>query len=428
MKLTLPYGTTTVEVEIPAKNLISVSPPNDLPPSEDINEAFRNALGNPIGTPPLEKMVKKGDTVAIVIDDITRPTPSRLILERLLKPILARGVRKEDIVILVALGLHRPLTEREIRGLTGDDIFEQYRVLNHEPWNREAMTYLGKSKSGNNIWINSILAEADVKILTGLVRPHPVFGYTGGRKSILPGISDGETVLYNHRAEWHLFDPNCDNLVIENNPAHLDALDIAKRVGVNFIVNVVLNRKKEIVKVVAGDVEQAWREGVSIVDQMSLWEISERADIIVSTPGGYPSDQNLYQSLAVPTRKNPVFRDGATIITATRCEDGVGEERMYEILSKAKRLEDIVESVDQGKITDYELASYAYAYFMLKHKLSYIAVTDGVSKKDLSAMFIESADSVQEAVDEAFRRQGKDARVLVIPDSKNIIPRLGRET
>jgi len=303
MKLTLPYGTETIEVEIPKENLISVTPPSDLPKSKNIDEAFRNALAKPIGTPPLEKMVKKGDKIVIVIDDITRPTPSRLILEWLLKIILSQGVRKADITILVALGLHRPLTETEIRGLTGDDIFEQYRVLNHEPWNREAMTYLGQSKSGNNIWINSILAEADVKILTGLVRPHPVFGYTGGRKSILPGISDGETVLYNHRAEWHLFNTNCDNLIIEDNPAHLDALDIARRVGVDFIVNVVLNRKKEIVKVVAGDVELAWLEGVSIVDRMSLWEISEKADIIISTPGGYPSDQNLYQSLAPNAQK-----------------------------------------------------------------------------------------------------------------------------
>ncbi len=424
MKFNLPYGSGTLDLEIPSENLITVTPPNDLPGLTNYDEAFEAAFANPIGTSLLKDIVKRGNKVVIVVDDITRPTPSELILKWILKDILAQGISAEDVTILVALGLHRSLTEKEIRVLIGDTIFEQYRVLNHEPWNREAMTYLGKSKSGNNIWINKFLAEADVKILTGLIRPHPVFGYTGGRKSVLPGVSDGETVLYNHRAEWHLHDTNCDNLIIKDNPAHLDALDIAKRVGIDFIVNVVLNRKKEIAKIVAGDVEKAWMEGVSIVDGMSLWKISEKADILISSPGGYPSDQNLYQSLAVPTRKNPVFNDGATIITAAFCEDGIGENRMFKILSAAKRLNDIVENIDKEQITNYELASYAYAYFMLKHKLSYIAVTDGVSKKELKDMFIESADSIQEAVSEAFRRQGKDARVLVLTDSKNVIPKL----
>jgi len=424
MKLTLPYGTETLELEIPSENLISVTPPDDLPRLKNYDEAFEDAFANPIGTPLLKDIVKNGGKVVIVIDDITRPTPSELILQWILKIVLAQGIRKEDVTILVALGLHRSLTEKEIRGLVGDEIFDQYRVVNHEPWNRDAMTYLGKSKSGNNIWVNSILAQADVKILTGLVRTHPVFGYTGGRKSVLPGISDGETVLYNHRAEWHLFNTNCDNLTIKDNPAHADALDIARRVGIDYIVNVVLNRKKEIAKVVTGDVEQAWLEGVSIVNRMSLWEISEKADILISSPGGYPSDQNLYQSLAVPTRKNPVFKDGATIITATRCIDGVGEARMQKILSEANNLSEVVGNIEQGEITDYELASFAYAYYMKKYNLSYLVVTDGVSKKELTEMFIESAASIQDAVDEAFRIQGKDARVLVVSDSKNIVPRL----
>jgi len=424
VKISLPYGVDMLEAEISTDNLILDVPPDDLPGLTYEKEAFKEALSCPIGTPPLMDLVKKGGKAVIVVDDITRPTPTKKILRWILTYLSRGGISKEDITILVALGLHRPLSREEMRKQFGDTVVEQYRVVNHDPWSRQAMTYLGKSKSGNKIWLNSILAEADVKILTGLIRPHPVFGYTGGRKSILPGVSDSETVLYNHRAEWHAHEVNCDNLVLEDNPAHLDALDIAKKVGVDFIVNVVLNQKKEIAKVIAGDLEKAWLEGVAIVKKMSLWEVSERADILISSPGGHPNDMNLYQSIAIPTRKRPVFKEGATIIVTAQCPDGIGNSRMFKLLTEAHELHDVVKNSQQRRIIDYELASYAYAYFMKKYNLSYIALIEGVSKKDLKNMFIESAASLQEAVDRAFQIQGANARVLVLPNSKNIIPRI----
>jgi nickel-dependent lactate racemase len=157
---------------------------------------------------------------------------------------------------------------------------------------------------------------------------------------------------------------------------------------------------------------------------MSLWELSEQADILISSPGGYPNDLNLYQSIAIPTRKRPVFKERATIIVVARCQDGIGSSRMYRRLAEAEKLQAVVESGQRASFLDYEPVSYAYAYYLEKYKLSYIVVTEGVSRQDLKSMSVVSTDSLQRAVDTAFERQGPGARVLVLPDSKNIVPRL----
>lgn len=427
-KIFLPYGKGKIEVNIPKANLIGIAQCKQLPKLKDELGAINYALDHPINSPRLEQIVMPGEKVCIVVDDTTRPTPTYKLLPPLLNRLNSVGVRKNDIRIIIATGMHRPATSEEFKLLLGSDIVNNYQVVSHDSSIKKEMVYIGRSKSGNSIWINQNVINCDFKILVGYVRPHPIFGYTGGRKSIVPGVADEQTNKYNHRPEWVCRNPYCDYLNLTNNPSHEDAVDIARRVNADFILNVVLNEKKEIAKVVAGELIEAWLEAVKIVKQSVLFEVNELADVVISSPGNYPDDINLYQALpyAIVSRKQPIFKKGALMILIARCQDGLGSEQAFKVLKEAKDFSEVVNKLEKYGIKKDEHAAYAFAYFSLLHKINTMVFTEGVDDAILKELKVEPVKSLQSSIEQALQIHGTMARILVVPNSKNIIVKLRR--
>lgn len=422
----LPYGKSKIGVSIPKANLINIALGRKLPGIVDELSAIHYALDNPINSPILEKILLPGNKVCIIVDDATRPTPTYKLLPPLLGRLSSIGVKKSEIKIIIATGMHRPATSHELEFLLGSSIVTQYQVINHNYSNKKEMLYVGKSKSGNSIWINKHVINSDFKILLGYVRPHPIFGFTGGRKSIVPGVADEETNQFNHRPEWVCHNPYCDYLNLTNNPSHEDAVDIAKRINANFILNVVLNEKKEIVKVVAGDLIEAWLEAVKVVEKSVLFEVDELADIVISSPGNYPDDVNLYQALpyAIVSRKKPVFKKGATMILVAKCQDGLGSLQGFKLLEESEDFPEVIDKVKKFGIRKDEHFAYAFAYFSLLHKVDTMVLSEGVGFETLKKIKVHPIKTLQSSLEKAFKIHGNRARILVVPKSKNVVVRL----
>jgi nickel-dependent lactate racemase len=425
-EIVFPYGKSSIPINIPTKNLIGVARSTQLAGLRDENAAINDALNHPINSLCLEQMISPGNKVCIIVDDITRPTPTSKLLPPLLERLHSCGLESNDITIIIATGMHSPATFQEMRLIIGPEISENYNVISHNAANKEEMVYVGKSKSGNSIWINRHVIESDLKILIGYVRPHPIFGYTGGRKSIVPGVADEETNKYNHRPEWVCHNPYCDYLNLENNPSHEDAVDIARRVKVDFILNVVLNEKKELVKVVAGELVDAWLEATEVVKRAAIFEINELADIVISSPGPYPDDINLYQALpyAIASRKHPVFKNGATMLLVAQCREGLGNEHTFDILQETEDFLQVIERLEKRGIKRDEHSMYAFAYFSLRYDIKTMAHTEGITKQTLKRLKIAPVVNLNQTIANLLRIYGPNARILAIPNSKNVIVRL----
>jgi nickel-dependent lactate racemase len=422
-EIVFPYGKSSIRINIPTRNLIGVARSKQLPGLRDEDAAIKDALDHPINSLCLEQMVSPGKKVCIIVDDITRATPTAKLLPPVLERLHSRGLSKDDIKIIIATGMHAPATFQEKRLIVGAEISENYNVISHDAANKEEMVYVGQSKSGNSIWINRHVIESDYKILIGYVRPHPIFGFTGGRKSIVPGVADEQTNKYNHRPEWVCRNPNCDYLNLEDNPSHEDAVDIARRVKVDFIVNVVLNEKKELVKVVAGELVDAWREATALVKRAAIFEVDELADIVISSPGPYPDDINLYQALpyAIASRKHPVFKKGATMLLVARCQEGLGNEHTFDVLRETENFAQVITRLEKQGIKRDEHFTYAFAYFSLLHNVRTMVYTEGITEQTLRSLKIAPAVNFTKTIENLLRAYGSNARILVIPNSKNVI-------
>ncbi|MFQ6078351.1 MAG: nickel-dependent lactate racemase, partial [Thermodesulfobacteriota bacterium] len=292
--VSLPYGTGEILVRIPGKNYLKTIIPGYLPGVEDEREGILCALERPIGTPPLREIAKKGMKTIIVVNDVTRPTPTYKLLPPLLQELEACGIPDRDIFMLVATGTHRDNRSDELEHLLGKEILSGFRVINHHCQEREGMVDLGSTSQGIPIIINRLFYEADLKILTGSIEPHQSAGYSGGRKSLLPGLASLEVLRLHHSYQMRSPDPAMG--WVEGNGFHLAALEAAKQAGTNFILNVVQNHNREIIRAVAGDVERAWSAGVEVSREAYEVEAPGDVDIVIASPGGHPRDINLYQS------------------------------------------------------------------------------------------------------------------------------------
>jgi len=261
----LPYGKTEVCARIPIENFLGTIEPKDQPGTPDPTAEVKRALNQPIGSPKLTQIAKPGAKVAIVVDDVTRPAPSKIMLPPLLEELSLAGVKDEDITIIFGCGTHRAVTKEEAVMLLGEEIVSRYDVISHD-CNAQDNVYVGTTKRhGTKVYLNRVFAEADVKILTGDVSLHYYAGFGGGRKSVLPGVSGLETIRHNHAMLLH---PKARTGNLDGNPVHEDMTEAARLAKVDFILNVVQNKKGEIVKAFAGDLEQAFYEGVKLVEAM----------------------------------------------------------------------------------------------------------------------------------------------------------------
>jgi lactate racemase len=423
MQVRLDYGKTGLNVELPDANLIGVLGLTPAPALPDPTSATEAALAAPIGTAPLADLARGRRNAVIVLCDITRPVPNTTLLPPVLRTLETAGIAPEDITLLIATGTHRPNLGAELEALVGADIAVHYRVVNHECKKREAQTYLGVSPNGVPVYLDAVYCAADLKITIGLIEPHFMAGYSGGRKLIMPGLADMETVQ-----NWHcprfLESPLATNGIVEGNPVHAESLAIARMMPPDMILDVTLDESNRITGVFAGELEQAWLAGVAFAAQHVRSRAPQPADIVVTSCAGYPLDATFYQAVKGMVGALPAVKPHGTVIIAAACSEGLGSPDFANALLEIDDLGAFVEHISQPGVfvpEEWEIEELAKA---ARHADIY-CVTDGIPAETLAQCFVTPAATVEAAVASALQKHGPDATVVAIPRGPYVIPYTG---
>lgn len=415
MEIWLPYGKTEVCARIPTRNLLGTIEPKEMSGSSNPQAEIERALKKPIGTKRLSEIAKSGDKVAITVDDATRATPSHLMVPLILDELNSAGVKDEDVTVIFARGTHRSVKREEMKRIVGEEVLGRVKAMNHDPKSKDQVG-LGTTSFGTEVYVNKVFAEADVKILTGDVGLHYYAGYGGGRKSVLPGVSSAQTIQKNHAMLLH---SKARTGVLEGNPVHEDMVEAAKLAKVDFILNVVMNSQREVVKAFAGDLEQAFYEGVKLVDDMYKVPIERRAEIVVLSSGGHPFDITLFHAYSgVDNALNVVKRRGVIILLA-ECPEGHGQEVFYEWMVKFKDLKRIERELKRRFILGGHKAYYIMKALQRVHIILVSTMPDYYA---VDVFNLKTARAVNDALRQAFEIAGKNAKVWVMPHGNATLP------
>jgi lactate racemase len=420
MRIHLDYGKTGLDVNLPDDRIVGPLDIRPAAPLSDPEAAIAAALANPIGGRPLAQLAQGRKNACIVVCDITRPVPNKLILPPMLKTLHEQGIRREDVSILVATGLHRPNEGAELDELVGPEIARNYRCLNHHGKRREEHTFLGTTANGVPAWIDSRYIQADLKITSGLIEPHLMAGYSGGRKVICPGIAGLETVKVWHGPRF-LEHPKADCGIVAGNPVHEENTRIALLAGCDFIVNVCLDGQRRILWVGAGDMIKAWEEGVRFVESVVKAPVSEPVDVVVTSCAGYPLDTTWYQAVKGLTGVLPIVKQGGTIVLAASLTEGLGSPEFQQVMKENPDLNAFKKRIlgeDYWVMDQWQLEEFAKVVARCKVKV----VTKGLSADVLRGCHVESAASVEDAVADSLAEYGPAARVAVIPKGPYVLP------
>lgn len=418
-KISVPYGRTVQEAFISDDielQVIDVDVPKMTTPVEQL---LKEAMDNPIGSDRVEKLVKKDDSIVIVVNDHTRPGPNQAIVRELVTRLTDAGVPDRNIRFIIATGSHRASTDAEVANIIGEEYKKKHQVIMHDCTDRESMAYLGTTASGMPLYVNKAVAECSFVITTGLIAPHHAAGYSGGRKSIVPGVAGLDTLRIHHSLPIRPFEPAMG--FIYGNPFHDAALEAAKKVNVRFIINAIQDPHKQNIAFVAGELEQAHAKGVEICKNVSEVEIHGLADIVITSPGGYPRDSNLYQAQKALSVAEPLGKPNCTYILNANAEDGIGEGVFRDWLVEASTPQEVVE---RFRVEGYNVGSnkaFMYARAMTKGRV--IIVSENVKEKDLNEMMLEWAPNLQAAIEKACIGKVPE-KIIVLPRAVNIIPRV----
>lgn len=420
MRVKLDYGRTGLEVELPDDRVVGPLAIKPAPPLENPESLLRELLDRPIGSPPLAQLAKGKKSACVVICDITRPVPNRLLLPPILETIESAGVPRDGITILIATGMHRPNEGDELIELVGADIAGNYRCENHRGKVLEEHTYLGTTPRGVPAWIDARYVDADLKITTGLIEPHLMAGYSGGRKLVCPGIAALETVKVWHGPDL-LEHPKADCGILEGNPVHEENTRIARMAGCDFIVNVTLDAARRVTSIVAGDMEAAFLHGVEFIRNVVRAEVPAECDVVVTSSAGYPLDTTFYQAVKGLTGALPIVKQGGTIVIAASLSEGIGSPEFQRLFRENDSLETFMRRIlgkDYFVMDQWQLEELAKVCRKARVKF----VSDGLSAETLNSLFVESAPSVEKAVADSLAEYGPEARVAVIPKGPYVLP------
>lgn len=416
------YGRGELAVSLPETIETRVLHLNPLPPLENEVAAIQNALENPLGTPPLCELARGKKDACIVICDVTRPVPNEKILAPMLEELHRAGLTKENITILVATGLHRPNWGEELEEMVGAQIMRDYRIENHDARDQNAMTDLGEIEFGDGqkarVALNSHYVRADLKITTGLIEPHFMAGYSGGRKVVCPGVASASTILQFHAPPMIAHSQSRAG-ILENNPIHAMSRAVAGKVGMDFLCNVTLSESRQITGVFAGDLDKAHQMGIAHVDKQTKIGC-EPTDIVVTTAAGYPLDTTFYQTIKGMVGALPALKKGGSLIIAASLSEGIGgpefSQMCFALKSRDRFLRRIASSpveIDQWQLQELMLAlEYADEIFI---------VSDGLKSDVLKQFLVSPMPSVEAALEIAFAKHG-DGPVTLIPEGPYVTP------
>lgn len=419
MRCRLEYGRDGLEIDLPDARVVRSLAYKQATPLPDPDGALRAVLQEPSGTAPLAQLARGRRNACIAVCDITRPVPNALILRPLLETLEEAGIPRDEILILIATGLHRPNEGDELVEILGSEVAANYRVENHHGQVLAEHTQLGQTPRGVPVWIDSRYVSADLKITVGLIEPHLMAGYSGGRKLICPGLAALETVKVWHSPRF-LEHPRADCGILEGNPVHEENTWIGRRAGCDFIVNVVLDDHRRPLKFVAGDMEAAFLEGVAFVRNVVTDQVSQPVDVVVTSSAGYPLDTTFYQSIKGLTGALPIVKQGGTIIIAASLTEGIGSPQFQQLFRENDSLESFVERIhgsDYFVMDQWQLEELA----KVRRRARVRYVSDGLPADVLNGLFVESAASVETAVAEALAQYGPEATIAVIPKGPYVL-------
>jgi len=418
-KIKLPYGRTHINADLSVFENTNVLEQAQYIPKFTESDEVRNALQNPIGEQSLSELSRGKKRVLLITNDMTRPMPSKITIPALIEEI-RRGNSGAEITILIASGLHRAMTEAELIEKMGADVVANNRVIVHNAYDTDSLAYFGELSTGNPLWLNNELLCADLVVSEGFIEAHWLAGYSGGRKSILPGIAGADTVMRNHCPK-HVDDTATRPGNLQNNLAHCEFIEAAEKAKLAFILNVVLDKDKKIIKAFAGHPFSAHEAGCRFVNRL-MSVPCEPADITIVTNSGYPLDLNLYQSCKGMNTASFATKEGGVIILCTACEEGVGHGGFAEVMNMKMAPNAVLEKLHSGEIKIYDQwGAQVILNVVVKYK---VIVVTSIEKDIIEGMGMMYAENIEQAIDMAAAIVGHEPVINVIPEGPIIIPNM----
>ncbi len=412
----LAYGRSGLRIALPYH--ADVVEPQFQPGLPDEAGAVCSALYHPTGAKALAALARPGSKVTVVHSDITRSTPNRRILPVVLQELEGAGVRREDITLICALGTHKEHSPAEMEALLGPEILGSYRCIQHTPRNPDNMVSLGESSFGHPMEIHKALFESDLNVLTGFIEPHFFAGFSGGPKGVLPGLASEETVLGNHDLKM-IGDPNSTWGITHGNPIWEEMLEAARKIEHTFLLNVALNRDKQVTGVFAGDLVEAHRQGCEFVRSNAMVKVDAPYDVVITTNSGYPLDQNLYQCVKGMSAAAQIVRPGGAILMAAACEDGRPEGSAYAaLLERAGSVQGLREIMAQPGFRcpdQWQVQVQA----MVQEKADVYMYSEYLTPETIRKALFRPIEDLTAALEELPGKYGE--RVCVLPEGPQVI-------
>lgn len=419
MQVDLAYGRHGLMIEVP--DGATVLRPKEVPGVPDEAEAIRSALRKPIQSAPLRACVHPEDTVVIVFSDLTRPMPNRRVLPVLLEELA--HVPREHILLLNATGTHRAQTREELIEMLGEEIVERYRIAQHNAFDTASLVDIGLTSFGHRVLINRLYLSAKVRILTGFIEPHIFAGFSGGPKAILPGVAGLETIMDNHSFAM-LSDPRATWGITEGNPVWEEMLEVARMARPSFLLNVTINRRREITGVFAGEMETAHAQGVAFGREVAMVGVKEPFDIVITTNSGYPLDINLYQAAKGMSAAAQIVKPGGSILIAAECAEGIPEYGEYKkIIHEGGSVQGVLDLVSQPGYRRHDMWE-ALLQVRIQQKADVYVYADGLTPEETRGMLFEPCTDLQATLAALLKKHGPQARVCVLPEGPQTIPYL----
>lgn len=421
MRIPLPYGRSSLEIELPDTARIIAGRP--APPLPDPIKAIEDSLVNPIAGPPLRKLAGNSRRIVIVHTDITRATPNRLVIPLILEELRKTGVSSKYITLLNSTGTHRAQSIPELREMLGAEVVDEYEIIQHNAFDERGLAPAGRTSSGREILLNRRYLEADLRIVTGFIEPHVFAGFSGGPKAVLPGIAGIAAIMRNHRAE------NIDHEratwgVTQGNPIWEEMAEAARIAPPQFMLNVSLGKDKGLTGVFAGGLFEAHARGCAFVRESAMVPVDDSFDILVTTNSGYPLDQNLYQTVKGMCAASPIVKKGGAIVIASACSEGLPEGGAYAgLLSRYRSAAEFLPAIRSSMEVLPDQWQLQLQARVLERQEVYL-YTDGLTEAQLKGAMLRWCGDIPRTIEELMKRYGRDARIGVMPEGPLVVPYL----
>lgn len=416
MRTDLLYGKEGISLDLPDHSFIIE--PTNLPELEDHKEAIRQALRNPIGTPSLKESVKPTDIVSIVISDITRPTPNDILVPLLIEEL--DHVPLENFVVINGTGTHRDQTREEFVQMLGEWVVDNIRIINNNCHDKETLVNLGRSEFGCDVYLNKEYVESDFRIVTGFIEPHFFAGFSGGPKGIMPGIAGIETIMTFHNARM-IGDPLATWGNMVDNPVQNMTREINAMCKPDFMLNVTLNREKEITQVFAGELYEAHDKGCEFAKDHTMFRCEERFDVVIASNSGYPLDQNLYQAVKGMSAAHKIVKKGGSIIIASECSDGLPDHgnysKIFDMADTPQELLDLINNPEFKLFDQWQVQKQAVIQVWAD-----VHVYSKLRDEQVKGAMLKPTHDIEKTIEELKKKYGEDMTIAVLPLGPLTIP------